>query len=56
MRFTRLATILSVAAIVTLLALNLRAQLRTQEKLEALAAASGHGDIAVVREIPKRQP
>lgn len=39
MRFTRFALVLSVAGVVGLLALNLRAQLRTQEKLDALAAA-----------------
>jgi polysaccharide biosynthesis/export protein len=39
MRFTKLAVLLSVVGISGLLALNLHAQLRTQEKLDALAAA-----------------
>src|SRR5262245_11614898 len=39
MRYTRLAVMLSVVVLAGLLALNLRAQLRTEEKLDALAAA-----------------
>jgi polysaccharide export outer membrane protein len=39
MRYTRLAVMFSVVVLAGLLALNLRAQIRTQEKLDALAAA-----------------
>jgi polysaccharide export outer membrane protein len=44
MRYTRLAVMLSVVVVSGLLALNLRAQYRTQEKLDALAAVLGRPD------------